>query len=63
MALTATEELRCLNAEMVGYLLNRRSPPRELIVRREHLRAMSAPATGGPPGGFSLMPNRSRSVA
>ncbi len=42
MTSTQGAELKRLNAEIVGYLLAQRSPPRELIARRERLRADEA---------------------
>ena len=36
-------ELQRLNAEIVGYLLNQRSPPRELIAQRDRLRGAEQP--------------------
>ena len=47
MASVAEAELQRLNAEIVGHLLTQCSPPRDLIARRERLRA-AADLRSGP---------------
>ena len=46
MASPVQVELQRLNAEIVGYLLTQCSPPRELVARREVLRAVARPEEG-----------------
>ena len=47
MAEPQASELVRLNAQIVGHLLAQRSPPRELIARREMLRAALQSPDGG----------------
>jgi len=47
MATPQTTDLERLNAQIVGHLLARRSPPRELLSQRERLRADLVSRDGG----------------
>ena len=44
MSSLQAQELGRLNAEIIGHLLAQRSPPRELVARREQLYAGLQPA-------------------
>jgi hypothetical protein len=49
MSMTQSADLDRLNAQIVGHLLARRSPPRELLSQRDRLRATLAPRNVSPP--------------
>jgi hypothetical protein len=59
MRKTPEAELERLNDEIVGYLLLRRSPPRELLAARERVKSAVSARAGQPQPVQPLRPARS----